>query len=564
MRVLVLAFLFVILAETHVQAEQRYALLIGNQDYPASVGPLTNPHQDVSLISESLRRSGFDDIVVLKDGNQAEIYAALSAFVGKLSAAGDEGVGFFYYSGHGGSAESSGVRQNYLIPAKTPLTTAAQLPLMGVSLGSIVESLSAANAKAVFIVSDACRNTLPFTSSKGGTTDRSFVPIQTRSGLFIAYATADGATAPDDGLFARALATHIPSPGQTATRAFELAFRDVARSRAGNRLPFYSPGLLEDICFNGCLGGSVVEAPKLLEPIAESSTSSRSDRGMDQPVSATMAAMIEDVRNRPRTQPQTSPTLNVEARPDQLDIGDTVQDCELCPEMVVLPPGQVRLAPSAHLVDINYEFAVGKYEVTWDEWDACVEQGGCPGNMERKRSFGMTGGDEGWGKGRRPVIHISWDEAQTYVAWLSEVTGHKYRLPSYSEWEYAARAGSADTFSWGAAMPVCETGVENSANFNDQRRCREQGTTPVGFSSPNIFGVFDVVGNVSEWVQDCYESDITLYPDDGSSLPRAACRNRVFRGGSWQSGITDLASQHGAPYSEGWGSGFRVVTELSK
>jgi len=114
MRVLVLAYLFVILAEIHAQAEQRYALLIGNQDYPASVGPLTNPHQDVSLISESLRRSGFDDIVVLKDGNQAEVYAALSAFVGKLSAAGDEGVGFFYYSGHGGSAESSGVRQNYL------------------------------------------------------------------------------------------------------------------------------------------------------------------------------------------------------------------------------------------------------------------------------------------------------------------------------------------------------------------------------------------------------------------------------------------------------------------
>ena len=240
--------------------EVRYALLIGNEDYPAEVGQLSLPHEDVARMHGALLQAGFPDanITVLNNATQMDTNLAVANFSAKLEQGGANAVGFFYYSGHGGSAEANGVRQNYLIPAQSPITSASQLPILGVPLSGIIDSFAAAQAKAVFIVSDACRNTLPITSSKGGAEDKGMVRVPSRSGLFIAFATADGATTPDDGAFSTALAEQIVKPGQTADRAFTLALRDVANKRAGNRLPFSVDGLKGDICFAGC------EAPKLL------------------------------------------------------------------------------------------------------------------------------------------------------------------------------------------------------------------------------------------------------------------------------------------------------------
>ena len=259
-RLLLLCLISVSLALGARAQEVRYALLIGNEDYPAEVGRLTLPHEDAARMRGALVQAGFPDgnITVLKDATQTETNLAIANFAAKLEQGGKNAVGFFYYSGHGGSAEASGVRQNYLIPAKSPITSASQLPILGVSMSGIIDSFAAAQAKAVFVVSDACRNTLPLTSSKGGQSDKGMVRVNSRSGLFIAFATADGATAPDDGAFSAALAEQIVKPGQTADRAFTLALRQVASKRPGNRLPFSVDGLRGDICFAGC------EAPKLL------------------------------------------------------------------------------------------------------------------------------------------------------------------------------------------------------------------------------------------------------------------------------------------------------------
>ena len=267
-RILIAALLFMMLAGQDL-AEQRYALLIGNEDYPASVGPLNNPHEDVARIKDALIAAGFPaaNIQVVNDATQSEINLAVAGFSSKLKKAGNEGIGFFYYSGHGGSAEASGVRANYLIPAKTPLTGSEQLPILGVPMSGLIDSLAAANAKAVFVVSDACRNTLPFTSTKGGATDKGMVRVVKRSGLFIAYATADGATAPDDGSFSRALATRLKQKGLTADRAFTLAFREVAKRRPGNALPFSTDGLTSDIYL---AGRAIVPKPLVVLPDDES------------------------------------------------------------------------------------------------------------------------------------------------------------------------------------------------------------------------------------------------------------------------------------------------------
>ncbi|MEZ5998655.1 MAG: caspase family protein [Hyphomonas sp.] len=254
MRTLALFLTTLWLALSAAAQEVRYALLIGNEDYPAEVGRLTLPHEDIARMRDALQQAGFPaaNITVLSNATQTDTNLAVANFAAKLEQGGENAVGFFYYSGHGGSAEANGVRQNYLIPTGAPITSASQLPILGVPMSGIIDSFAAAQAKAVFVVSDACRNTLPISSSKGGAEDKGMVRVQSRSGLFIAFATADGATTPDDGAFSAALASQIVRPGQTADRAFTLALREVASKRAGNRLPFSVDGLKGDICFAGC------------------------------------------------------------------------------------------------------------------------------------------------------------------------------------------------------------------------------------------------------------------------------------------------------------------------
>ena len=147
-------------------------------------------------------------------------------------------------------------------------------------------------------------------------------------------------------------------------------------------------------------------------------------------------------------------------------------------------------------------FAVGKFEVTFAEWDACLSGGGCSHRP----------GDAGWGRGKRPVINVSWNDAKAYVAWLSRQTGRAYRLLSEAEWEYAARAGTTTPFSTGRTI------TSDQANFNSNRigQYRQQ-TVPVGLFSANGFGLHDMHGNVAEWVEDCWHENYVGAPVDGSA-----------------------------------------------
>jgi formylglycine-generating enzyme required for sulfatase activity len=168
-----------------------------------------------------------------------------------------------------------------------------------------------------------------------------------------------------------------------------------------------------------------------------------------------------------------------------------------------------------HQVTIGEPFGVGRYEVTFDEWDACVKGGGC---NDYKPS------DQGWGRGRRPVINVSWDDAQAYVAWLSKKTGQPYRLPSEAEWEYAARAGTTSRYWWGNDVPTSK-----QANFGDH----VNKTSKVGSYPANPWGLHDMNGNVWEWVEDCWNESYEGAPNDGSAWPSGDCGRRVRRGGSW-------------------------------
>ena len=213
-------------------------------------------------------------------------------------------------------------------------------------------------------------------------------------------------------------------------------------------------------------------------------------------------------------------------------VGSTFRDCTACPEMVVVPAGSYLMGSPANdpfrgpdegparRVTIGEPFAVGVHEVTFAQWDACHRAGGCSHRAD----------DQGWGRGTRPVVDVSWNDAQEYVRWLSGETGRAYRLPSEAEWEYAARAGTTTLFWWGDDLGQNHANCDRCGSPWDDRQ-----TAPVGSFAANAFGLHDVHGNVWERVQDCRNDNYVGAPRDGSAWESGNCNARGVRGGGWRS-----------------------------
>ena len=236
------------------------------------------------------------------------------------------------------------------------------------------------------------------------------------------------------------------------------------------------------------------------------------------------------------------------------------EDCPHCPLMVVIPPGTFTMGSNPgegretaeegrdgdegplRDVTIEYAFAVGVYEVTFDEWDACAHDGDACDNHFPE--------DEGWGFGRRPVMGVSYWDAQRYVEWLSDQTGENYRLLTEAEWEYAARAGTTTPFHFGETINSDQANYDATRTYGEGERGLYRGQTlEVGSFPPNRFGLHDVHGNVWEWVEDCYVRSYVSAPTDGSQMDVdcRAPRYYVIRGGSWRSRPSSLRSAERFP-----------------
>ena len=302
---------------------------------------------------------------------------------------------------------------------------------------------------------------------------------------------------------------------------------------------------------------------------------------------------------RPYIAANIAPFLLAREKEKALQPGETFHECaKNCPEMVVIPAGMFVMGspdgktpvmgldgkpkegPSApkedgrsddegpqHEVAIK-QFAAGKFAVTFDDWDECVALGGCP-----------QVSDSAWGRGRQPVINVSWNEAKRYAAWLSLMTGKDYRLLSESEWEYAARARMATAYSFGDNYPpsakICE--YANFADISLKKAaptyqtsdiCDDGNAVPaeVGSYKPNGFGLYDMHGNVFQWTEDCYAKTYQSAPIDGSPFTTLNCSLRVLRGGSWSKVPQFLrsASRNGVtPDFRGNSIGFRLSRTLN-
>ena len=217
------------------------------------------------------------------------------------------------------------------------------------------------------------------------------------------------------------------------------------------------------------------------------------------------------------------------AAPDAARVGSTFRERLRSggegPEMVVIPAGRFRMGCLSNdrscwdeelpvrEVTITRPFALSVYEVTFEDFD--------------RLTYPNRINDEGWGRGRRPATNVSWKDAQHYVAWLSQETGAEYRLPTEAEWEYAARAGTTTQYSWGNDIGV------NRGNCKDCGSPWEEQTAPVGSFAPNGFGLYDMHGNLWEWVADCWNQSYAGGPTDGSAWRQGLCLEHVLRGGSW-------------------------------
>ena len=266
---------------------------------------------------------------------------------------------------------------------------------------------------------------------------------------------------------------------------------------------------------------------------------------------------------RPYAAAQVWPYVLPAAKERILKPGDSFKECARdCPEMIVVPAGSFTMGGSEndelpeHTVTFAKPFAVAKHEVTFADWDACVAGNGCDA---------WAPSDHGWGRGPQPVIDVSWDDAQHYVAWLSRLTGKRYRLLSEAEYEYAARAGTTTLYPWGDDI---------KRNGNAMASCRGCGSkwdnsrvAPVGSFPPNNFGLYDMAGNVFEWTEDCYHESYNGAPADGSAwVGGGDCKHHAVRTGSGVQPPLLLRSawrNWGAPNDRRNDMGFRVARTLN-
>ncbi len=270
-----------------------------------------------------------------------------------------------------------------------------------------------------------------------------------------------------------------------------------------------------------------------------------------------------DIKNQ-----SLSVSFELEATPDisnptKSAIPNIVYGGKNAPALIRIPSGSFIMGDGSnshtvptHKVTLNKAFAISKYEVTFAEYDYFAQSTGKP-----------LPGDNGWGREDRPVIHVSWEDANTYAQWLSKTTGKKFRLPTEAEWEYVARAGTTTRYWWG------DNEQDAKGKANCRRGCSSSfsglfgsKTAPVGSYLPNPFGVYDTAGNVSEWVQDCYEENRAETNTNKSNHEHKKCQGRVVRGGSTKDNIQHLSSSARDNIPSGYLNetlGFRLVMDLN-
>ena len=516
-------------------AAGRVALVVGNSTY-SHIARLPNPENDAADMAAALQRLGFE-VTTAQDADRASLNEALRVFT-RESVGAD--MALVFYAGHG--LEMDGV--NYLVPVDARLERDTDVRFETVALDDVLAATAGASLRMVIL--DACRNN-PLARSMQRTVARRSVSGGSFGDLnedllgdetLVAYAAAAGTTAADgrgrNSPYTAALLAHLEEPLELSALFRRIRAR-VLESTDGQQRPHEYASLLREHYLSAVSGPApvaVTAADGAAARLQQETVFWQSIMGStnaadfeaylgqfpDGVYRALVANRLAELRPAPGDPDRTRP-----AEPES-----AFRDCAGCPEMVVVPAGRFRMGCLSGPNCSNNElpvrqvsvgsFALSQYEVTFEEYDRFARDTGR-----------RWPDDHGWGRGRRPVIDVSWDDAVTFAAWLSEETGARYRLPSEAEWEYAARAGTTTPYSWGH-----EIGRNRANCMSCGSRWDDDRTATVGSFPANGWGFHDMSGNVSEWVEDCWHPNYAGAPRDGSAWTTGGdCAIRMYRGGSW-------------------------------
>jgi formylglycine-generating enzyme required for sulfatase activity len=567
-------------------AGERVALVIGNSTYKNA--PLSNPANDATDMVIALRANGFK-VIRRTNASQRDMRSAIREFAAELRRA---EVGLFYFAGHGVQVRGN----NYLVPVDADIQSEADAEDLSIDANYVLRTMEEAQAKVNIVILDACRNN-PY--SRGfRSASRGLAQMNAAAGSLIAFSTAPGSVAADgkgrNGTYTKHLLASLRAADTDVLRVFQRTRAGVVRETGGKQTPWESTSLVGEFYFRPGLG--VASTPSTVETVAadpmalelefwnavkDSKNADELKAYIEQYPSGRFLSLararLKVVESGPPAQVASTAPTTSSTKPGALQEGTAVgtifRDCQECPEMVFIAAGSFTMGSSEseterdsnegpeHQVIISRPFAAGRYEITFDEWESCLKERGCNHDPN----------DQGWGRGKRPVVNVSWSDAKEYVAWLSRKTGKGYRLLSEAEWEYVARAGTTTAFNTGVSISIGQGNfstaiVQRTAGLawgvSTEGQADPDKTAPVGSYVANRVGLHDVHGNVWEWVEDCTNADYFGAPRDGSAWTTGDCSRRILRGGSFIALPKDIRSAR--RFSDGvnarYGTfGFRVA-----
>lgn len=585
-----LAFLL-IGASTVVAADgtgRRIALVIGNGTYQHPELPkLPNPPNDAEDIAKALRGFGFD-VIERKNLTLEGMNRAIAEFGSRIGGA---DAALFYFAGHGIQVKN----QNYLIPVNAAIESEASVPYQGINVNQVLEEMDNAKSTANIVMLDACRNNPISGKFRSGTSRGLASPGGVPKGTVIVYATDPGNVASDgpgrNGLFTAGLLTAFKGKDLSLDGVLTVASAEVEQASQQAQTPYVNgpKTLQKNFLFSATLPSAQNDIEKTFwTSIEKSSDPADFEAYLKRFPKGNFAPLAENRLNRlkptklPAIETEKPKSIEKPVQPAQVQANQTAPnqtkalakidtkpgsafaDCPDCPDMVVLPAGNFDMGANltdkekdnelpAHRVSIAKAFALGKTEVTRRQFNAFVRETNyatankCwifksgrkwePDTERNWRNPDYTQQDS------HPVVCVSWDDASAYANWLSRKTGREYRLPTEAEWEYATRAGAALRNYWGNNLDLaCDyanvmdsTGKKTvPVDFNGHR-CSDDNayTAPAGSFKPNAFGLYDMIGNVAEWTQDCQNDSFINAPADGTAWLKGDCSKRMRRGGSW-------------------------------
>jgi formylglycine-generating enzyme required for sulfatase activity len=605
---------------------QRVALVIGNSAYQSS--PLKNPVNDAGDMVAALAACGFD-VSKATNANRKAMRKAIREFGNKL----DKGsVGLFYYAGHGIQVNG----ENYLVPVRAEVYTEAEVEDECLKVSSVLRQMEQVGNRLNIIILDACRDN-PFGRSYRSNA-QGLAKMDAPRGSILAYATAPGSTAADgtarNGLYTSKLLRAMRQPGLPLERVFKQVRVAVVQSSKGRQTPWESSSLMGDFYFREGGGSPPSEVPPHpsadLPPEPPGSTSGIGDYedvarkrkavmakwaswqkrmesefekaeklcndsvfkpkekadiwnrflaayGNDNPYSDRDEALRGRAEGAQREwEAKKGQMLAMGSRPGA--VGGKSFTNSLGMKFVYIAPGAFTMgSPSnepgrdgdekQHRVTLTRGYFLQATEVTQGQWKAVMDS--------NPSSFKNCGDD-------CPVENVSWNDAQNFIQKLNQKEGgNKYRLPTESEWEYAARSGSEgpiyagkfvirgknnapalDDIAWyGGNSCVDYSGGKDCSGWDEkQYSCSSCGTHPVALKKPNAWGLYDMIGNVWEWCQD-WKGD---YPSRAVTDPTGPSggSGRVARGGSWYCDARYCRSADRGYVGPGVGSnglGFRLL-----